>query len=51
MEAFKWSKEIRHLEIDDLERIERYRRAGYGGSVSDALYSLGVRDSVLVGPL
>jgi 4-hydroxy-4-methyl-2-oxoglutarate aldolase len=39
-------KEIRHLDITDLERIERFRRAGYGGSVSDALNSLGVRDSV-----
>ncbi len=31
MSAFKWSKEIRRLEITDLERIERFRRAGYGG--------------------
>ena len=28
---------IRHLDITDLQRIERFRRAGYGGSVSDAL--------------
>jgi len=41
------SNEIRHLDITDLERIERYRRAGYGGSVSDAMYSLGIRDTVL----
>jgi len=40
------SQEIRTLNITDLERIERYRRAGYGGSVSDALYSLGVADTV-----
>jgi regulator of RNase E activity RraA len=40
------SKEIRHLDITDLERIERFRRAGYGGSVSDSLASLGVMDSV-----
>lgn len=40
------SQEIRTLSISDLERIERYRRAGYGGSVSDALYSLGVADTV-----
>jgi len=40
------SKEIRKLDISDLERIERFRRAGYGGSVSDALYSLGVKDTV-----
>ena len=39
-------QEIRTLNITDLERIERYRRAGYGGSVSDALYSLGVADTV-----
>jgi len=35
------------LDITDLERIERYRRAGYGGSVSDAMYSVGVRDTFL----
>ncbi|OGG46336.1 MAG: dimethylmenaquinone methyltransferase [Candidatus Handelsmanbacteria bacterium RIFCSPLOWO2_12_FULL_64_10] len=29
-----------------MERIERFRRAGYGGSVSDALAGLGVRDTV-----
>jgi 4-hydroxy-4-methyl-2-oxoglutarate aldolase len=40
------SNEIRHLDITDLERIERYRRAGYGGCVSDALYSLGVKDTI-----
>jgi len=28
---------IRHLDITDLQRIERFRRAGYGGSVSEAL--------------
>jgi 4-hydroxy-4-methyl-2-oxoglutarate aldolase len=38
--------EPRRLEITDLERIERFRRAGYGGCVSDALASLGVRDTV-----
>ena len=40
------SNEIRKLDITDLERIDRFRRAGYGGSVSDALYLLGIRDSV-----
>ncbi len=40
------SNEIRTLDIDDLERIERYKRAGYGGSVSDALWHLGVKDTV-----
>ena len=32
----------RQLPITDLERIARFRTAGYGGSVSDALNSLGV---------
>lgn len=41
------SEEIRALDIDDLERITRFRRAGYGGSVWDALNALGVRDAVL----
>ena len=39
-------QEIRHLDITDLERIERFKRAGYGGSVSDALNALGVRDTI-----
>ncbi len=38
--------EIRKLDITDLERIQRFRHAGYGGAVSDALNSLGVRDTV-----
>lgn len=37
---------IRHLAITNLERIERFRHAGYGGSVSDALQQLGVRDTI-----
>jgi 4-hydroxy-4-methyl-2-oxoglutarate aldolase len=41
------TQDIRHLDITDLERIARYRRAGYGGCVSDALYGLGVKDTVL----
>ncbi len=40
------ANEIRRLDITDLERIERFKRAGYGGSVSDALLQLGVRDTV-----
>ena len=40
------NSEIRHLDITDLERIERFRRAGYGGSVSDALHGLGINDTV-----
>ena len=38
--------QVRTLEIDDLERIRRFRHAGYGGSVSDALWQLGVKDTV-----
>lgn len=41
------SDEPRRLDITDLERIERYRRAGYGGNVSDALWKCGVTDTVL----
>src|SRR5262249_56939389 len=37
---------IRTLDIPDLERIARFRHAGYGGSVSDALGSLGVKHTV-----
>ncbi|MCU4975521.1 RraA family protein [Halobacteria archaeon AArc-m2/3/4] len=39
--------ELRSLEITDEERIERFKRAGYGGNVSDALYNLGVDDTIL----
>lgn len=39
-------KNVRTLNITDLERIQRFRHAGYGGSVSDALASLGVTNSV-----
>ena len=46
MSPYDFPKEIRKLDITDLERIERFRRAGYGGSVSDSLNSLGVRDTV-----
>lgn len=46
--VFRIPKEqIRHLDITDTERIERYRRAGYGGNVSDSLWALGVTDTVL----
>ena len=47
MSPFDWGKDVRHLAITDLERIDRYRRAAYGGSVSDSLASLGVFDTVL----
>ncbi len=48
MSVPEWAKsdEIRKLDIADLERIRRYKRAGYGGSVSDSLNSLGIRDTV-----
>ncbi|MFH1005934.1 MAG: RraA family protein [Candidatus Latescibacterota bacterium] len=39
-------KEIRHLDITDLERIARYKKAGYGGCVSDAVHGLGVSDNI-----
>ena len=38
--------QIRKLNITDLERIQRFRHAGYGGSVSDALWMLGVKNTV-----
>ncbi len=39
--------QVRHLDIDDKERIERFRNAGYGGNISDSLWALGVCDTVL----
>ncbi len=41
------AQEIRTLNITDLERIERYRRAGYGGAIADVLLRLGVHDTLL----
>ena len=35
------SYQPRHLEINDLERIKRFRIAGYRGKASDALHELG----------
>lgn len=46
MSALDKPKEIRKLNITDTERVERFRRAGYGGAVSDALNSVGVRDTI-----
>jgi 4-hydroxy-4-methyl-2-oxoglutarate aldolase len=46
-ESKKPSQPVRTLEINDLERVARFRQAGYGGSVSDALAGLSVRDTVL----
>ena len=40
------SKEIRHLDISTMERVQRYKQF-YGGCVSDALSSCGVRDTVI----
>jgi 4-hydroxy-4-methyl-2-oxoglutarate aldolase len=38
--------EYRHLNIDQVERVKRYKRF-YGGLVFDKLYSLGIRESML----
>ncbi len=38
--------DYRHLDIDDGERVRRYKRF-YGGLVFDKLWSLGVRDTTL----
>lgn len=38
---------LRSLDISDLERVGRFRVAGYGGVVSDTLCALGIRDAVL----
>ena len=46
MSSLEFPKEIRHLNITDLERIQRYRKAGYGGAVSDSLSMLGVFNTV-----
>lgn len=43
---FDLDDEPRELEISDLERIERFKVAGYGGSVADALYNVGLRRTV-----
>lgn len=40
------AEQPRTLDITDLERIDRFRHAGYGGCVSDAMYDLGVRDTI-----
>lgn len=42
---------IRTLDITDIERIERFKRAGYGGTVSDSLWELGVKDTVFASSL
>lgn len=41
------SQQIRTLDINDLERIERFRRAGYGGAIADVLLRLGVHNTLL----
>lgn len=46
MSEIKSQGEVRKLAITDSERVERYRCAGYGGAVSDALHSLGVSDTI-----
>jgi regulator of RNase E activity RraA len=39
--------EIRELDISDIERIRRFKQHGMGGAVSDAMYRLGIDDTVL----
>ncbi len=46
MATTKGTIQPRKLAITDLERMERFRRAGYGGCVSDSLSALGVQDTV-----
>lgn len=41
------TQQIRTLNITDLERIERFRRAGYGGAIADVLLRLGVHNTLL----
>jgi 4-hydroxy-4-methyl-2-oxoglutarate aldolase len=43
---FDLEDDPRQLDITDLERIERFKAAGYGGSVADALYDVGLREFV-----
>jgi len=38
--------EPRELDITDLERVERFKEAGYGGNVADALAQVGVREAI-----
>lgn len=44
--TFDLDEEPRTLDIDDIERIRRFKEAGYGGNVADALYNVGVRRTV-----
>ena len=39
-------EEPRTIDATDLERVARFKEAGYGGNVSDALNRLGIRDTV-----
>ena len=36
----------RQLDITDLERIARFKKAGYGGAVSDAMYGCGIVNTI-----
>ena len=47
MSEWRTVDEPRKLDITDLERIARFRTAGYGGSVSDALWRLGATETIL----
>lgn len=44
--TFDLDEAPRQLDVSDLERIERFEEAGYGGSVADALYDVGLRRTV-----
>lgn len=46
MSEWNFPKEPRQLNISDLERIERFRKSGYGGAVSDSLSMLGIYNTV-----
>ncbi len=46
MEEWNFPDEPRKLDITDTERIARFRKAGYGGSVSDSLSMLGITNTV-----
>jgi len=39
--------EPRTLDITDAERVQRFKAAGYGGNVADALYDVGIETTIL----
>lgn len=44
---FDLEEEPRELDVTDLERVERFKSAGYGGNVADALAQVRVRDNII----